>query len=127
MLISILLLPGGPTYTTFRESGGLSTEGPTFLKAMTNYTVRVGSDVTFTCQVENITSYKVSKSESFWTKLTIQSHKIPRKSWTPVSLVSLKKETIHAMPYCHISYYPKSKLLNLDLILGDLGLELGLD
>ena len=60
MLILASLLPGGPTYTTFRE-GGLHSEGPTFLKAMTNYTVRVGSDVTFTCQVENITSYKVSK------------------------------------------------------------------
>ena len=56
-----MLLPGGPTYTTFRENGGISSEGPTFLKAMTNYTVRVGSDVTFTCQVENITCYKVSQ------------------------------------------------------------------
>ena len=77
--------PGGPSYSTFRDTT-TSSEGPTFLKTLSNYTVRVGSDVTFTCQVENITSYKVSKSESFWTKLTIQSHKIPRKSWTPVSL-----------------------------------------
>ena len=53
---SLIVLPGGPSYTTLRESPA---EGPSFLKAMTNYTVRVGSDVTFTCQVENITSYKV--------------------------------------------------------------------
>ena len=49
---------------TVRSSlpGSVSSEGPTFLKAMTNYTVRVGSDVTFTCQGENITRYKVSKN-----------------------------------------------------------------
>ena len=47
--------PGGPSYTTFRDADS----GPKFLKALSNYTVRVGSDVTFTCQVENVTNYKV--------------------------------------------------------------------
>ena len=50
--------PGGPSYSTFRDTA-TSADGPTFLKTLSNYTVRVGSDVTFTCQVENITNYKV--------------------------------------------------------------------
>lgn len=51
----ILSVSGGPSYTTFRDLD----PGPRFLKALSNYTVRVGSDVTFTCQVENVTNYKV--------------------------------------------------------------------
>jgi len=47
----------GNTYSIMRDKTEI---GPHFLKALSNYTVRVGSDVTFTCQVENISNYKVA-------------------------------------------------------------------
>jgi len=48
--------PDGP-YLVSRDK---TEPGPLFLKELSNYTVRVGSDVTFTCQVENISNYKVA-------------------------------------------------------------------
>eukprot|EP00090_Calanus_glacialis_P020997 TRINITY_DN32420_c0_g1_i2.p1 TRINITY_DN32420_c0_g1~~TRINITY_DN32420_c0_g1_i2.p1 ORF type:complete len:539 (-),score=85.14 TRINITY_DN32420_c0_g1_i2:272-1888(-) len=47
----------GNTYSIIRDKTEI---GPHFLKKLSNYTVRVGSDVTFTCQVENISNYKVA-------------------------------------------------------------------
>ena len=50
-----IYFPDGNTYSIIRDKA----EGPDFLKKLSNYTVRVGSDVTFTCNVENISNYKV--------------------------------------------------------------------
>ena len=50
------------------SASGATDSGPHFLKALSNYTVRVGSDVTFTCQVEKVDGYKVKPRPIFVTK-----------------------------------------------------------
>jgi len=71
LIISVILLSehcqafdrsqSGPSYTTFGETHSLLTkDGPNFMKPLSNYTVRVGNEVTFTCQVQNNTNYKVA-------------------------------------------------------------------
>ena len=50
---------GGPSYTTFQES---QDSEPQFLGALSNYSVRVGHTVTFTCQAKNVKGYKVNLS-----------------------------------------------------------------
>ena len=47
---------GGPTYTTFHD---IPDSQPQFLRALSNYSVRVGHTVTFTCQAKNVKGYKV--------------------------------------------------------------------
>ena len=68
--------PGGPSYSTFRDTA-TSADGPTFLKTLSNYTVRVGSDVTFTCQVENITNYKVGADVEIKPPLSVVARVLP--------------------------------------------------
>merc|ERR550532_3761909 len=48
---------GGPTYTTFHD---IPDSQPQFLRALSNYSVRVGHTVTFTCQAKNVKGYKVA-------------------------------------------------------------------
>ena len=49
---------GGPTYTTFHD---IPDSQPQFLRALSNYSVRVGHTVTFTCQAKNVKGYKVGR------------------------------------------------------------------
>ena len=50
---------GGASYTAFQES---QDSEPQFLGALSNYSVRVGHTVTFTCQAKNVKGYKVNLS-----------------------------------------------------------------